>query len=308
MSSVSSSFPGVPRRQYIATDNFYRSIFQYSTYIDPTLATRGRLIVHPGAVDPKCPSGSILRENGKKLHSGTHPDLVDPNTSLPYTYLVGVYDVVSGLSGFINPNAPYFCVLNSDKSYQDDNDKYQVDESNYENPYSNTGLQILGPGVNTAGTIYTTGYVEGSEVHAPLLFHTPGYLVSGPDTLLRDVSNNLIPYGAGTILANSNITTNANIYSRKMFISGAASNLGTSNAPLTASAGRGVLNGATVPSATIYTSALTSNSLIFATVTSGTAGGLTVVSSNSPAPQSNYFVVYSSITNSTASFNWMIVN
>jgi len=328
MSSVSSSFAAVPRRQYIAVDPFYKNIFQYSTYIDPTLATRGRLVVHVDANLGNTGPGSILRENGKKLHSGTHPDLVDPNTSLPYTYLVGVYDVVSGLSGFINPNASFFSVMNSDKSYQDDNAQYQVDASMSNttvpgNNYSNTGNQILGPSVLTAGTITTTGFSEASEMHAEVLFHTPGYLVAGPSSLIVNGSNVEITYGAGTILANSNITTNANVYasngtvygsnvtaksnltSGKMFITPVASGGGTSGAPLTVSAGTAQLDSGS-SSKIIYTTALTGNSLIFATINNAGARAVSVDPHPSASPP--YFVVQSGTASDDSTFYWMLVN
>jgi hypothetical protein len=108
-------------------------------------------------------------------------------------------------------------MLNSDKSYQDDNDDYQNDASMSNttvpgNNYSNTGSNILGPSVNTAGTITTIGFVNAAEMHSSVLFHTTGYLVAGPSNLIVNGSNVEITYDAGTILANSNITTlNGNI-------------------------------------------------------------------------------------------------
>jgi hypothetical protein len=229
MSSVSSSFASPSRRQYVASGLFDTNIFQYSTYTDSQLNTRGRLIIHPSAVaGVNCLPNTILRENGKKLHTGTHPDLVDPTTNLPYTYLVGVYDVISGINGFINPNAPYFAVLNTDKSYQDDLTKEQVDASRNTltaasgvYPYNNTSNQILGPPVNTAGDVLSGGYLEGKQVHAADLVHTPGFIVSGPDALISTpVTGVPIVYGAGTILANSNITSLANIYASNGVVHG----------------------------------------------------------------------------------------
>jgi len=229
MTSISSSFASPSRRQYVASGLFDTNIFQYSTYTDSQLNTRGRLVIHPSAVaGVNCLPGTILRENGKKLHTGTHPDLVDPTTNLPYTYLVGVYDVISGINGFINPNAPYFAVLNTDKSYQDDLTKEQVDASRNTltaasgvYPYNNTSNQILGPPVNTAGDVLSGGYLEGKQVHAADLVHTPGFIVSGPDALISTpVTGVPIVYGAGTILANSNITSLANIYASNGVVHG----------------------------------------------------------------------------------------
>ena len=308
MSSVSSSFASVSRRQYVASGLFDTNIFQYSTYVDSKLATRGRLVVHPGAiVGVNCVAGSILRENGKKLHTGTHPDLVDPTTNLPYTYLVGVYDIKSGINGFINPNAPYFAVLNTDKSYQDDLTTEQVDASRNTltassgtYPYNNTSNQILGPPVNTAGDVLSGGYVECKQAHAIDLFHTPGFIACGPDSLITDINGVPIVRGAGTILANSNITSLANIYASNGVVHGsnvtamsnvtAGRNIDASNGTITGSniialsnltvnTGKLTLNnacsGVVTPSTgtnssgnyykTVTTSQCTTSSLIFAT-------------------------------------------
>jgi hypothetical protein len=243
MSSVSSSYASAPRRQYIASMLFNTNIFQYSTYLDSFLITRGRLVIHPSATLSNCAPRAILRENGKKLQGLTHPDLNDPTTGLPYTQLVGVYDVVSGINGFINPDAPYFAVLSTDKSYQNDTAAYQVDaskntpNSNWANTYSSQGQQILGPPVNTRGDISSEGYITGGQVHAENLFHTPGYIVSGPDSLILNPVNPItgfaVTYGAGTMLANSNITTLANLYASNGTVLGsnlvALSNIYASN-------------------------------------------------------------------------------
>jgi len=256
MSSVSSSYALVPRRQFIASMLFNTNIFQYSTRIDSSLATRGNLVIHPSATINNCSAGAILRENGKKLHSGTHPDLKDPTTNLQYTQLIGVYDVASGINGFINPDAPYFAVLNTDKSYQDDTAVNQVDASqntpdnNWGTTYSANGQQILGPPVNTRGDISSEGFITGGQLHAVNLFHTPGYIVSGPESLILNpvdpITGVPVTYGDGTMLAQSNITSLANIYASNGVVLGsnlvALSNATLNTGNLTLTAGRLILN------------------------------------------------------------------
>lgn len=341
MSSVSSSFKDVPRRQYITSQKFNKNIFQYSTYIDSSLATRGRLINHPNATELNCVPGIILRENGKKLHSGTHPDLKDPVTNLEYTYLVGVYDVFTGINGFINPNAPYFAVLNTDKSYQDDNASYQVDASlqndkDVINPpfnYNNTGNPIRGPPINTAGNVISGGYLEGPQVHAYDLFHTGGYIVAGPDSLIRDsVTDATISYSNYTILAQSNITSLANIYASNGVVHGSnltamsnitagrniyasngtvtagkfltnpvGSGLGSSGTPLTASAGTATLSGSGYATV-VYTTQVTGTSMVFVTINN--AGPRKV----SAVPASGSFTVYTDVNNDASPFYWLVIN
>ena len=324
---------------------FSNNIFQYSTYVDSSLRTRGRLIIHPSAVDGvNCLPGTILRENGKKLHGATHPDLVDPTTNLPYTYLVGVYDVVSGINGFINPAAPYFALLTTDKSYQDDLAKYQVDASQNINsasygtyPYNNTSNQILGPSVNTAGDVKSGGYVEGKQVHAEDLIHTTGFIACGPESLITDINGVPIVRGAGTILANSNITSLANIYASNGVVHGsnvtaqsnvtAGRNIDASNGTITGSnlvalsnvtvnTGKLILNNAcsglvtqmNVGSTdsggnfykTVTTSQCTTSSLIFAT-----PRNLTAVSIENQVNGSFQIVTPNTYTNSVA---WFLIN
>lgn len=280
MTSISSSFASPSRRQYVASGLFDTNIFQYSTYTDSQLNTRGRLIIHPSAVaGVNCLPNTILRENGKKLHTGTHPDLVDPTTNLPYTYLVGVYDIISGINGFINPNAPYFAVLNTDKSYQDDLTKEQVDASRNTltaasgvYPYNNTSNQILGPPVNTAGDVLSGGYLEGKQVHAVDLVHTPGFIVSGPDALISTpVTGVPIVYGAGTILANSNITSLANIYASNGVVHG--SNV-TAMSNVTAGRNIDASNGTITGSNIVALSNLTAAKIIINPKTASGAGSL----------------------------------
>ena len=341
MSSISKSFPDLQRRQYIASDQFDTSIFTYTTYTDPSLATRGRLVIHPDATPAKCGPRSILRENGKKLHSGTHPDLKDPTTTLPYTYLVGVYDVVSGISGFINPNASFLSVLTTDKSYQDDLGAYQVEASyNLNLPgvgsnYPNTGGQILGPSVYTGGRIQTIGAVECSEAHSSVLFHTPGYFLAGQDSLgvYPSPAHCNVTYGAGTMNAQSNITSlSANIYASNGTVLGsnvvALSNITANTGNITATAGNvvitagklqlnsncsGVVSMAIGPSVsrpggsyayrTVTTSQVTANSVIIGSAMNQTSGQVSI---EGITPGVSFQLVVN--TAYTSNIMWMLIN
>jgi hypothetical protein len=166
MSSVSSSFATVPRRQYVASGVFTNNFFSYKTSLDRSLNTRGTLAVLSGATDLKCAAGHILRETGKKLQKGTHPDLLDPTTQTQYHTLVGVYDIISGLNGFIDPNSPLFAPFNTDKSYQHNLGAEALDSS---------GLQEEGPPVYTTGNITTTtGVITSTKVNVSPVSSTTG--------------------------------------------------------------------------------------------------------------------------------------
>jgi hypothetical protein len=106
-------YPEPPRRSYLSMRFFAFDLFTYVTSYDAaTYQTTGSLvpIVNTIQGDPTavCPQGRVLRENGKKLYpGGTYPGV--------YTYMVGVYDPVSFLSGYIDPNSQAFTPVNTDK-------------------------------------------------------------------------------------------------------------------------------------------------------------------------------------------------
>ena len=93
------------RRSYISTENFVGDFFSY-VLTKVNFKTVGSL-PQVTVTSALCPAGRVLRENGRKLSPGINPDVP--------TYMVGVYDNQSGLSGFIDPNSPVFAVYNNDR-------------------------------------------------------------------------------------------------------------------------------------------------------------------------------------------------
>jgi len=61
-----------------------------------------------GANATNCPAGRVLHETGKKLFPGANSGVND--------YMVSVYDPISMLTGFINPNQPIFSLMNTDRA------------------------------------------------------------------------------------------------------------------------------------------------------------------------------------------------
>ena len=97
MSRVTPITSNVPLRSYISASVFANDIFSYDSdegleelEIDEHVAKKGR----------------VLRETGRKLY---------PNVHRVRTYMVGVYDAKTLITGFIDPNSPTFSVYNSDK-------------------------------------------------------------------------------------------------------------------------------------------------------------------------------------------------
>lgn len=124
------------KRSYVSTSSFNGSIYTYATALNPTtFREEGRLTAittSPSGVTltaTNCPAGRVLRENGRKLYPGVNPGLLSGDTfqgaanfqgatEAANHMWVGVFDAVTGVKGFINPNASTFSVYNSDKSLE----------------------------------------------------------------------------------------------------------------------------------------------------------------------------------------------
>jgi hypothetical protein len=118
------------KRSYLSTGPFQNNIYSYVTSLNPTtFRQEGKLAVitttPAGAAlsATNCPGGRVLRENGRKLYPGVNPGLavgdtyqgaVVGTTTTNHVW-VGVFDAITGVKGFINPNNATFSVFNSDK-------------------------------------------------------------------------------------------------------------------------------------------------------------------------------------------------
>ena len=108
MSSVRSDSSRQPVRQFVSAAPFPANIFSYTLVTNPvTNVTTGTLAANiSGANVRSCPAGRILRENGKKLYPGINQGVT--------TFMIGVIDSQSGISGFIDPNSPLFALYSTD--------------------------------------------------------------------------------------------------------------------------------------------------------------------------------------------------
>ena len=165
----------IPRRAYITTTAFNNDFYTYTTSQNPTtFVTTGVLAANVvGATALTCPANRILRENGKRLY----PEGANPGVS---TLMVGVYDSITGLKGFIDPNAPPFAVYNTDKSYQTPNGI---------NP--NGSLIDQGPPIFTRGPTRLYGGVDvsGGLTVATGALTAPELVLSPVVTLTQNAGN-----------------------------------------------------------------------------------------------------------------------
>ena len=149
------------KRSYITTAAFNNEIWAYQTQMNPTsFKTEGRLVAATlpsgtALTAALCPAGRILREVGRKLFPAVHPGLVATDTwngtavgtSVSYTghMMVLVFDAVTGLKGFIDPNNEILSVYSSNRA----NDFVDATE----NPSTGGAPVRLGPSIYTAGNI-----------------------------------------------------------------------------------------------------------------------------------------------------------
>lgn len=169
------------RREYITTSAFNTDFYTYTTSMSPTtFETRGTLAANvSGATATTCPANRILRENGKKLYPDANPQIS--------TYMVGVYDANSGLTGYIDPNSPKFSVYNSDKPV------YLSDGVNPNGGLTDQGQPVYTRGTVTAASVTTTTTVTaGTSVTAgtTVTAGTGGFIMPVNPTVAATGTNN----------------------------------------------------------------------------------------------------------------------
>ena len=207
--SNNASTQSAPRRSYISTYPFPGYFFSYK--VQPGVIPTFALGPVDGADTTTCPSGRVLRENGRKLYPGANGGV--------NTYLVGVYDTITLLSGFIDPNARVFAVYNSDKPnfLQNDSSSNIVDQAGMlGSPVLTTG-SIISVGSNHDNFIVLTDNIDKAYSKYSALYEFGGAFVteSGNDytstyaTLYENGSITSINAGTSNIVA---LTSDGNIF------------------------------------------------------------------------------------------------
>ncbi len=160
-SANSSSYENTSRRSYISVAPYKADIWAYTTSVDPaTFITTGTLtalvnVPGSGANDTTCPAYRVLRETGRKLYKDSNPGVS--------TYLVEVFDSVSFIRGYINPNSPIFAPFNTDKPAFLDNPVYDANRDVSGGSYNTgnfTGVDNWGQSILTHGNIIMDGYID----------------------------------------------------------------------------------------------------------------------------------------------------
>lgn len=109
--SQGKSFQLQPQKAYLSTGPFNTKLLTYSTSVNPTtFQTVGTLTPNANATAANCPANRVLHTNGRVLVPGANPGVTSP--------LIGVYDPISALNGFIDPTDPTFANYNTNMPYQ----------------------------------------------------------------------------------------------------------------------------------------------------------------------------------------------
>ena len=183
----------VPRRQYLSVSSFELDFFTHTVSLNTSYQTVGTLTAVSGATAANCPKSRVLRENGRKLYPDANPGVT--------VYMVGVYDAITELSGFIDPNSPVFTILNTDKP----------------NYLANSTDPGVGGLVDKANPVYTNSSVDagtfitaGTNITATAgsITATAGSINAGTfvtaQTGLRTVSGQIMSAAVPTITASAN--------------------------------------------------------------------------------------------------------
>ena len=225
-----SNYLNSPRRSYITTAAFQNDIYLYTTSTNPqTFEVTGSLTslatVGTGTA-ANCPANRVLRENGKKLYpsglyQANNTTYAAPNPGVT-TYMVGVYDPVSFLNGFIDPNSKLFAPYNTDKP-----------EYVPRGIDPNTGAVDQGPPVYTLGTVTAgTSITAGTTLTATSLVVQNPVTITQATTTAQTVNCSLGSYFKVVISTNDDFTLNAtNVVDGQIVVmvlnSGAAANTPT---------------------------------------------------------------------------------
>jgi len=184
--------PNASRRSYISTAPFYNDFFTYTVTMNPTTYVKAGALTAVTTTQALCPANRILVENGKKLYpsgiitAGDTTNGVGPYSGVK-TYMVGVFDSVSFLNGFIDPNSKIFAIYNTDKP-----------------DYVPRGVNANGDTeVDKGAPVYTLGTITGNSetiVGTGIASGTPSLTVSSGDVTVT--SGNVV-VASGVVRCNT---------------------------------------------------------------------------------------------------------
>ena len=272
-----------PNQAYITTKPFSGKVFSYSTYMGSNFVTQGTLAANASFTVANSPAGRVLHANGRFLNTGVNPGVTK--------YYLGVLDAATGLNGFIDPSDPTFAKYDANLPAQYDLGAELIPSLGGQGATLQVGAAA--PYARFTATTLTTLLTVTAVTHG--VIQVGMTLVSSDGTSLT---------GTRTISALGTGTGGVGTYT----LSGAAPagvagltvygvQNGTSGNPLNVNAGVVVCDGSS-PSV-VYTSKVSTSSLVFMTQILGTAAATVVTVSDGS---------FSVAGASVGAYNYLIVN
>jgi hypothetical protein len=289
MSSIFTSTGPRSKRSYLTMKDVSGDIFTYTTSFNTqTRVTTGTLTAVGGSV----PRGTFLYENGRKLYPGAHPGV--------NTYMVGVFDPVTFVTGYIDPNSRVFTPMNTDKPV--DTAAAEGESGGVFGFDPKTETSDLAQPIFTRGDILAEGSMDisgNAEIHQNLLVDLSGRIVGNFNVSGNfDVSGTSLLKGAVTITNGALTVTNGalTVTNGKLNLDAVGAN---------AICGIGQLTNSVSPA--IATTAVNTGSVILLSLKTvgGTNVGALYVNSISDGTS---FVVRSTGSDDDSSFSWLIIN
>lgn len=112
LASQVKTYNGQSQKAFLTTQAFNTRLFTYATSMNSNFVTVGTLTANTSATATNCPANRVLHTNGRQLIPGVNPGIVKP--------LLGVYDPITSLNGFIDPTDPTFAVYDVNMPFQFD--------------------------------------------------------------------------------------------------------------------------------------------------------------------------------------------
>ena len=150
---IQSGYNSLSRRSFIAVAVFNTQFFNYTMSVSPRGVLTGTLTPVQGATPGTCPAGRLLRETGRKLYPDINPGITSA--------MIGVYDEVSFLTGYIDPNSATFALYSTENSYTTPRGYI---------PFTST--------LNSGPPIYTQGPITGTYIAGSFVmpqFYNPSF-------------------------------------------------------------------------------------------------------------------------------------
>lgn len=95
-------------KSLVSSAAFNNEFYTYTVGTNAKFQTVGRFSLVSGATAITCPAGRVLHLNGKKLFPDVNPMNTFVGVLAAKKFLVGVYDPISFLSGFVDPTSNTF--------------------------------------------------------------------------------------------------------------------------------------------------------------------------------------------------------